>query len=94
MAGVPSMGLGVFQSGGDVSQRRVSFPPRYIFTEAAHRCHCCPSSRPRITVHPAGGGRDRGPACVLLKFRVYDCRGCYKLLDKETGRAIYSRDVT
>ena len=72
------------------------FPPMRYFMGTARRCRCCHfSSRPttecpdNIRVIPV-------PACVifLTSGTTTDGHDCHKLLDAETGKVVFSRDVT
>ena len=63
MAGVPFLGLGGFQLGGNIGERLV-LPMKYS-TGATHRCHCSPSYRLHSFVPSVSGRRNPGPACVV-----------------------------
>ena len=70
-------------------------PPPEIFYKSRSRLALLPFLQPAY--HRVPRQRETDPRvrmCYFLNFGYNHGRDCYRLLDAETGRAAYSRDVT
>ena len=94
MAVVATLGIGVLQQGGSISERQW-LSPHEIFYGSRPRLSLLPFLQPTYHRVPRQRKTDlRARMCYFLKFRYNHGRDCYRLLDAETGRVAYSRDVT
>ena len=91
---VATLGIGVLQQGGNISERPVAFPHE-IFYGSRPRLPLLPFLQPAYHRVPRQRKTDpRARMCYFLNFGYNHGRDCYRLLDAETGRVAYSRDVT
>ena len=94
LARVATLGIRVLQQGGNISERRVAFLPREFLRERP-RLPLLPFIQPTYHGVPRQRKTDpRARMCYFLNFGYNHGRDCYRLLDAETERVAYSRDVT
>ena len=88
-----TLGLGVFQQGDNISERREASPHDIFYRSSP----CLPvllflqSTYHRVPRQRKTDPRDQ--MCYFLHFKYNHGRNCYRLLVVETGRFVYSRDV-
>ena len=94
LAGVATLGIRVLQQGGNISERPVASPDE-IFYGSRPRLQLLPFLQPAYHRVPRQRKTDpRARMYYFLNFGYNYGRDCYRLLDAETGRVAYSRDVT